>query len=75
MLTWKQTGFAPPVHHTECGRFTIEPGPKGHSAHRFDDIADVVPVESSDPTTLQGAKQWCEERVADPSCTVTEAIP
>lgn len=68
-LAWKTTGLAPAVHSSECGRFTIEAGHDGHTAYRFDDLADIFPVEKSEPMMLDAAKQWCEQRAAQTADT------
>ncbi len=71
MLAWKSLGSVTPVHYSECGRFTVEPGPNGYTASRFEDGDANTPVESQDkPGTLAAAKAWCEtlaaEMVGDP---------
>lgn len=73
-LAWKTTGFAPAVHSSECGRFTIECDPASSSTHRytayrFDDLADIFPIEKSEPMPLDSAKLWCEQRAAQTADT------
>ena len=63
MLTWKAIGCTTPFHASDCGRFVVEPCPKGYTASRFDAKEDAAPVEESEVLpTCQQAFDWCEAR-------------